>query len=760
MVKRSLTIVLLGSLAICVNAQHLPNVGFSEWEDAGSSYQSSTEGGISFSPAGLRQRPGTEPVDWNGSSVNQKVMMSASKILITQGEDDDQGSYAILENKYVGLGSLGSNAPAYLTFGTPWVYAVMDVDDCDGGTYGGRDDSAKPDAISGKYKKSSGDDSEDSYVIAYIWNGTFKSNIKAYGTVSQENTDHAVLGSESVTNISAPTSGYDKSKGKLIAWCNEVLEIEEDDDEWHTIEVPLNYILGNKDLDAEHMNIIISAGDYWNRDNLQNGTKLEVDDVDYVYWNTLKSLKYDGVSLLSGNKTSYTVNKSYDPDLLEVVPKSVFGIYTPTYTSSTGVLNIKVTRANASAKTYKITFYGSQLSAASYDGTDIAWDENNAATVNADYISSKLDLSVPANATVLKSFDYETATLTITVKGGNINSSPSNFHTYTVKFDGPTVDPTKDKQKTETLYVDVDGQLTGPQDADVTIRTLNNGNFNFVLNNFYLGSGDLAQAIGNIAVGDLQLDADGNFEYNDNIVLEPGDDANVSWMGPSLGNVPIQLEGQYDSTKELYYVTIDISIMGQTIQVHLGYDYNTPTMVIGDAKYGTFICPYDVTTPSSVTATTVENVNTNGTLVLSDALTTIPANTPVVVFSETNVNTSMQGAYVKHGYTYTSGLLTGVYVNTQAPVDSYVLQNLSSGVAFYQVATGQQPTVGANRCYLTLDNNAPGVKALAFPDGTMTSISEIQAADEKAVIYDLSGRRVSKATKGIYITNGKKFLVK
>ena len=65
-------------------------------------------------------------------------------------------------------------------------------------------------------------------------------------------------------------------------------------------------------------------------------------------------------------------------------------------------------------------------------------------------------------------------------------------------------------------------------------------------------------------------------------------------------------------------------------------------------------------------------------------------------------------------------------------------------------------TVPANRCYLTAP--AGSVKALAFPDGTLTSISEIQAADEKAVIYDLSGRRVSKATKGIYIINGKKVI--
>lgn len=757
MVKRLLAILLLANFVVCVNAQHLPNVGFEDWKgngNAGSSYQSSCGSVIGSTPEGLRKRPGDEPSDWNGSSVNQKVIAVGSKVLIEKSTEDDENSWAILKTAYVGAGNIGSNAPGYLTFGTPWVYAVVTVDDCDGGTYGGWESSYKPDAITGKFKKTHSDDGEDdSYIIAYIWNGTFKSNIKATGTVVKENTDHAVLGSESATGISAPTSGYDKTNGNLIAWCNYSFTSTTNDD-WQTIEVPLNYISANKNLDAQSANIIISAGNYWDRNSLQDGTTLEVDDVDYVYWNTLKSLKYDGEQLLSGNKTSYTVNKNCDQNLLVVEPKSLFGTYTTSYNSSSGVMNIIVSRANASNKTYKITFYGSELSAASYDGSEISWDGNNTATINANYVSSKLDLTAPAKATILKSFDYETAKLTITVQGGNINSNSSNYHTYTIQFDGPKVDATKDKQITETLYVDVDGELIGPQDANVTIRTLDNGNFNFVLNNFYLNP---AMPVGNIAVGNLALDSNNNFSYNDDIVLEAGDDGNVQWMGPGLGNVPIALSGQYDNITQMYYVSIDISIMGQTVQVHLGYDYNIPTMIISDAKYGTFISPYDITTPNGVTATTVTSVAANGTLVLSDALATIPANTPVVVYSETPVNTSMEGYYVKHGCTYSSGLLTGVYAATEIE-SGYVLQNLDNKVAFYQVSASDPITVPANRCYLTLPN--PSVKALVFPDGTQTSISAIQAADEKAVMYDLSGRRVSKATKGIYITNGKKVLVK
>jgi len=49
------------------------------------------------------------------------------------------------------------------------------------------------------------------------------------------------------------------------------------------------------------------------------------------------------------------------------------------------------------------------------------------------------------------------------------------------------------------------------------------------------------------------------------------------------------------------------------------------------------------------------------------------------------------------------------------------------------------------------------VKAVTFgtADGIASPLSE---TEEGAAIYDLSGRRVEKATKGLYIINGKKTL--
>lgn len=104
--------------------------------------------------------------------------------------------------------------------------------------------------------------------------------------------------------------------------------------------------------------------------------------------------------------------------------------------------------------------------------------------------------------------------------------------------------------------------------------------------------------------------------------------------------------------------------------------------------------------------------------------------------------------------------------------DAYYFYGLSlnashdpASVGFYWMnPTGAAFTNGAHKAYLKLDKNTfVGSQAVnGFPfNGTTTGIEQIEAgADAKNAIYDLSGRRVNKAAKGIYILNGKKVLVK
>ncbi len=172
-----------------------------------------------------------------------------------------------------------------------------------------------------------------------------------------------------------------------------------------------------------------------------------------------------------------------------------------------------------------------------------------------------------------------------------------------------------------------------------------------------------------------------------------------------------------------------------------------------EAGWGTVMFPFAVAElPEGVKAYTCDAVE-GSTLTLTE-VDALEANKPYIV--EGAWNATLTGDAQGTALTNTVGLLTGVYADTQAPVASYVLQNQGGNVAFYLVEDGAQPTAGANHAYLTV---ASGVKAF-FLGEVETAIQSLQAAGEARAIYNLSGQRVQKAQRGVYVVNGKKVVVK
>ena len=152
----------------------------------------------------------------------------------------------------------------------------------------------------------------------------------------------------------------------------------------------------------------------------------------------------------------------------------------------------------------------------------------------------------------------------------------------------------------------------------------------------------------------------------------------------------------------------------------------------------------------------------------------VPANEPLVIKAPAGnyalwFTTSTEETYKSADLNDLEG------TDVETPItddDAYYFYGLSlnashdpASVGFYWMnPTGAAFTNGAHKAYLKLDKNTfVGSQAVnGFPfNGTTTGIEQIEAgADAKNTIYDLSGRRVNKAAKGIYILNGKKVLVK
>ena len=285
--RKILLTALLAAGGLTASAQYLPNGDFKQWKTTcGKSDQTSFNGRLPYSPVGLKNRPGVEPEDWNGSNVNQTVIANKKEPgLVTKGSEN----FVRLQNKFIGVGTFGSNAPAFINFATPWVYAVSDTARCDGGVYGYTAFTYKPDAIKGVFKRTQGDAPEDARIIAYFWKGTFKSPIAQSGSKGKESTrvqadvDRAIMGKSNAGTITGD--------GKLIASCDYAFATTKNNG-WEEIVVPIDYKQTN--VAPTKMNVIISSADYWTRKNIQVNSILEVDDVQFVYYHALKNVTYNG----------------------------------------------------------------------------------------------------------------------------------------------------------------------------------------------------------------------------------------------------------------------------------------------------------------------------------------------------------------------------------------------------------------------------------------------------------------------------------
>lgn len=300
--------------ATVANAQQLPNVGFEQWkdgEDMGSTkYMGMTN---ATNPRPYDTKTGvTEPSGWNGSNVNQVM-----DFFFVEKETVAENNVAVrLVNKFAGLDlgftKIGDEAPGFLTFGTPWVYAeTKNMDNCDGGAFGGMEFSYKPDAIKGKFKYTQGDAAETSHIIVYLWNGTFTSEIGSIDDTKKEScndVDRAIMGKSNAGTVTGD--------GKLVASCD--YEITTTNGVWQEIIAPLAYVEGAGE--PTKMNVIISAADYWTRANIKENTTLAADDVDFVYYSTLTNLKVNGEAVaLEDGEYEYAMSGSALPTVEQVV---------------------------------------------------------------------------------------------------------------------------------------------------------------------------------------------------------------------------------------------------------------------------------------------------------------------------------------------------------------------------------------------------------------------------------------------------------
>ena len=194
-------------------------------------------------------------------------------------------------------------------------------------------------------------------------------------------------------------------------------------------------------------------------------------------------------------------------------------------------------------------------------------------------------------------------------------------------------------------------------------------------------------------------------------------------------------------------------------------EYKIHEVEVGTADYATLYLGSKVFIPETVEAYVVSEATGNYAS-LTQVTGSLPANTGVILKGE---GTHQFITSADAATTIESNLLAGSVENTYVAGPAYVLANGTNGVGLYKATLNKdaEGAVGtthflnnANKAYLPAATGAESrFLVFNFGDDNATAIDGIEAeSTANVVVYDLVGRRVQKAQKGLYIVNGKKVI--
>lgn len=224
---------------------------------------------------------------------------------------------------------------------------------------------------------------------------------------------------------------------------------------------------------------------------------------------------------------------------------------------------------------------------------------------------------------------------------------------------------------------------------------------------------------------------------------------------PYSNNLPIQLYKLNQTSSAYTYYTTSLNI----------------EVTANKYGYTTWYSTVPVSIPEGLNAyyCTIED---KATAILHPINGTIPSSTAAILFSSEAATTQWPKSYTL-SYTDTTtqnvsgNHLIGYTEDTEVNngVSHYALNVLNGIVGFYvpKTAIGDNPTpespftAKAGKAYLSINpNEAPASYAIRRIDKTDINPTKETMPQCEMQIYDLFGRPVKHANKGIYITNGKK----
>lgn len=219
-----------------------------------------------------------------------------------------------------------------------------------------------------------------------------------------------------------------------------------------------------------------------------------------------------------------------------------------------------------------------------------------------------------------------------------------------------------------------------------------------------------------------------------------------------------------DGDVELAFMKINASTMDYLYGVYAYRPVTAVSATIGATGYASFSSDYALDFSGVTELTAWKATACDGTKVTLEQVTgTVAAKTGLIL-----KGASAEIPVVASGDAATGNLLQAVSddmkVTKSATGTNYVLAKQSGNVVFAPI-TSDENAASVNKgqafLYVAADVEAPYLQ-LVFADSETTGINDVisKTADVRCGVYNLNGQRVAKPTKGLYIVNGKKVIVK
>lgn len=296
------------------------------------------------------------------------------------------------------------------------------------------------------------------------------------------------------------------------------------------------------------------------------------------------------------------------------------------------------------------------------------------------------------------------------------------------------------KTYSDNLAVTIDNEAMEPQETTIIVAKNTDGTYCLSLNNFVLGG---MINVGNIVVDNIQVTEENgikSFATAQNINITAGEGDPENWMGPHIGEVPVELKG--NMTNGSLYCNIDIDLGGNIIKVVFGqdiiktfsYEENLVVSVGGEGME-----------PQRTTIYVDEVANSTYTLALNNfELPGMPIGNIVLKSIEATEENGVKSFAAQQAIVITPGD--------------------DNSKEWYGPGLGEMP-INLNgkmtnyKLYCNIDLDFGEVINVTFGQADLSGIENIAGEMSEKVIFDLTGRRVEDFTApGIYIVNGKKVL--